>query len=261
MHASIIGSRDEGVTNLRLPINRPVLVCVPYSAWALRQFSRLRSLFQSVKTFLSFSADFYLTLKGFMNLLNHSSNTWGAFHLGKISCWKFRKHPGSNGKALFARVNQKSNKMDVVALPGTLLQFRRRKWNFVQKLNNFDFAAIAAVCCFFARRDINRVQNYLESTDADAILNDTIRNENKTCDCPWTTLTGKHWKWREKFQAPAAGRRPKHNCANGQKFLFQPVGTEKLEYLGRSPVCSEKISDRTARFSIFNQTGLTGSFV
>ena len=162
-----------------------------------------------------------------------------------MSGWKFRKHPGSNGKALFARVNQKSNKMDVVALPGTSRQFRRRKWNFVQKLNNFDFVAIAAVCCFFVRRDINRVQNYFESTDADAILNDTIRNEKKNCDCPWTTLTSKHWKWREKFQAPAAGRTIIAQI--DQKFLFQPVGTEKVEYLGRSPVYSEKISDRTAR--------------
>ena len=40
-------------------------------------------------------------------------------------------------------------------------------------------------------------------------------------------------------------------AAMDQKFLFQPVGTENVEYLGRSPVCSEKISDRTAR-SIFN---------
>ena len=162
-----------------------------------------------------------------------------------MSGWKFRKHPGSNGKALFTRVNQKSNKMDVVALPGTLRQFRRRKWNFVQKLNNFDFVAIAAVCCFFVRRDINRVQNYLESTRADAILNDTIRNEKKNCDCPWTTLTSKHWKWREKFQAPAAGRN--RIAQMDQKFLFQPVGTEKVGYLGKSPVCSEKLSDRTAR--------------
>ena len=139
------------------------------------------------------------------NLSNHSSNTWGAFHLGKMSGWKFRKHSGSNGKALFARVNQKSNKMDVVALPGTLLQFQRRKWNFFQKLNNFDFVAIAEVCCCFVRRDINRVQNYLESTDADAILNNTIRNGKKNCDRPWTTLTGKHWKWREnsRRQPPA----------------------------------------------------------
>ena len=112
--------------------------------------------------------------------LNHSSNTWSAFHSGKISRWKFRKHPGSNGKALLARVNQKSNKMDVAALPGTLLQFRRRKWNFVQKLNNFNFVAIAAVCCCFFRRDINRVQNYLESADADANLNYTIRSGKKT---------------------------------------------------------------------------------
>ena len=74
--------------------------------------------------------------------------------------------------------------MDVVALPGTSRQFRRRKRKFVQKLNNFDFVAIAAVCCFFVRKDINRVQNYLESKDADAILNDTIRNEKKNCDCP-----------------------------------------------------------------------------
>ena len=109
--------------------------------------------------------------------------------------------------------------MDVVALPGTSRQFRRRKWNFVQKLNNFDFVAIAAVCCFFVRRGINKVQNYFESTDPDAILNDTIRNEKKNCDCPWTTLTGKHWKWREKFQAPAARRNT--IAQMDQKFLFR----------------------------------------
>ena len=162
-----------------------------------------------------------------------------------MSGWKFRKHPGSNGKALFTRVNQKSNEMDVVALPGTLLQFRRRKWNVAQKLNNFDFLAIAAVCCFFCWK------RYKQSSKLPWVYRCRChfeRYDKKWKEKLWLSvnnLTSKHWKWREKFQAPAAGRT--RIAQIDQKFLFQPVETEKVEYLGRSPVYSEKISNRTAR--------------
>ena len=49
------------------------------------------------------------------------------------------------------------------------------------------------------------------------------------------------WKWRDKFQAPAAGR-IKQNYANGREILFQRLGTEKLEYLERSPVVPENVA-------------------
>ena len=138
-----------------------------------------------------------------------------------MSGWKFRKHPGSNGKALFTRVNQKSNEMDVVALPGTLLQFRRRKWNVAQKLNNFDFLAIAAVCCFFCWK------RYKQSSKLPWVYR---------CRCHFERYDK---KWKEKLRLPVnnphrqtlemagkipcTSRRPKQNCANGLEISV-PTG-------------------------------------
>ena len=89
---------------------------------------------------------------------------------------------------LFAWTNNPTN--GCCSTTGTFRQFRRSNWNFV---------VVVAVCCCFVWRNLDRVQNYFESTDAVAILNDEIRNEKKNCDCLWTTFTGKHWKWRGKF--------------------------------------------------------------
>ena len=62
--------------------------------------------------------------------------------------------------------------MYVIALPILCDNFNKEIETSSKSEINFDFVAIAAV--FF-----NRVQNYFESTDADAILNDSIRNEKK----------------------------------------------------------------------------------
>ena len=138
-----------------------------------------------------------------------------------MSGWKFRKHPRSNGKALFTRVNQKSNEMDVVALPGTLLQFRRRKWNVALKLNNFDFLAIAAVCCFFCWK------RYKQSSKLLWVYR---------CRCHFERYDK---KWKEKLRLsvnnpyqqtlemagkiPGASRRPNHYYANRSEISV-PTG-------------------------------------
>ena len=73
-----------------------------------------------------------------------------------------------------------------------------------------------------------------------AILNEKIR-----CDCAWTTLTGKHWKWRQKLQAPSACRN--RIVQKEQECLFHSVGTEKEEYFRTVVHLFLKISGRTAR--------------
>ena len=56
----------------------------------------------------------------------------------------------------------------------------------------------------------------------------------KKCDCSWTALTGKNWK----FQSPNAGRN--RIAKMEREFLFQPVGTEKGEFFRRSSAYSGK---------------------
>ena len=83
----------------------------------------------------------------------------------------------------------------------------------------------------------------------DAILNDKIRNEKKkNRDCPWTTLTGKNWK----FQSPNAGR---HRIAQMEReFLFHPLGTEKGEFFKRCPFVPENFQSNCAYHLHLNQS-------
>ena len=91
----------------------------------------------------------------------------------------------------------------------------------------------------------------------DAILNDTIRNEKKNCDSPWSTLTGKHWKRRKKNPGVSLG--PKENCANGTGISV-PTGWNGKSGIARRVVrLFRKISGRTRRF-ICIQTGRSGTF-
>ena len=78
---------------------------------------------------------------------------------------------------LFAWTNNPTN--GCCSTTGTFRQFRR---------SNLNFVVVIAVCCCFVWRNLDRVQNYFESTDAVAILNDKIRNEKKNCDCLWTNI-------------------------------------------------------------------------
>ena len=135
------------------------------------------------------------------------SATRGAFHLGKTSGWKFRKHSGLEGKAfqpqslvcnLIARVNQKS----------------KSESNFQSLWQWQQFVAVLL-------EDIRTDFRELFSTDS--ILNDKRRGKRKT--------------------ATAREQRSPANIGNGGKNSRRqsPAHTELRKWLFR------KIPGRTAR--------------
>lgn len=131
----------------------------------------------------------------------------GAFHLGKISDWKFRKPSGWNGKAF----------LPIVEIAAVVAVSFQEIWTLTELTTILNR-------CYFERYD----RKWKEK-----LRQPVIKAHRQTLE--------------KAEKSPGASRRPKENCANWTGISrSQPAGTEKVEYLGGSSVCSENFRSNHA---------------
>ena len=104
--------------------------------------------------------------------------------------------------------------MDVVTLLVLCDNFNKEIETLTKSENNFDVVAIAAVCCCFVRRNLNRVQNYSFLSLQMQISFSTMQQEMKRKTA--TAANNVHWQTLTMVgNILGASPRQEQNCTNG----------------------------------------------